>query len=77
MPHTTQDGTPAFPHTVLLADGSAEYSVGMRLRDWFAGQAAAGITSGYWGNPEMSGLSPIDLAQEAYALADAMMEARK
>jgi hypothetical protein len=49
----------------------------MTLRDYFAGQALAGISAGYWGNPEMTGLSPQDLAAEAYALADAMLTERK
>jgi hypothetical protein len=50
---------------------------GMTMRDYLAGQALAGILAGYWGNPEMSGLSQRDIADEAYVIADAMMEASK
>lgn len=46
------------------------------LRDMFAGQVLAGIVSGYWGNPNMGGLGPNDFANEAYQMADAMLEAR-
>lgn len=52
---------------------------GMSLRDWFAGQALAGITS-----PErrgdggaLSSNHTTNIAKEAYALADAMMKARE
>lgn len=58
----------AFP-----ADG---LPAGSTLRDWFAGTAMNGIVAGYWGNPEMSGLSPREFAEDAYAVADAMMRAR-
>jgi hypothetical protein len=55
------DGGPAFP---------LEYppQTGMTLRDWFAGQVLLG----------MSGSGKYDWrAQEAYALADAMLAERK
>lgn len=54
---------PAFP--VDLGDMT---TIGMSLRDWFAGQALGGIlTRG--GGPKV--------ASEAYAVADAMIKARK
>lgn len=37
---STQDGGPAFSH-----DGQANYTGGLSMRDWFAGQALAGILS--------------------------------
>ena len=62
------DGGPAFP-----SDGWARLTVEMTLRDWFAGQALAGIAS-------LSGdgfsLSPQDEAEWAYQRADAMIAAR-
>ncbi|WP_226576446.1 Arc family DNA-binding protein [Acuticoccus sediminis] len=59
-------------------EGAATPAVdGFELRDWFAGQALNGIVAGYWGNPEMSGLGPREFAEDAYAVADAMMRARE
>lgn len=49
---------------------------GLGVRDFFAAQALTGILSGYWSNSEMGGLGPKDLAEEAYAHADAMLAAR-
>lgn len=41
----TNDGGPAFPHPTECSDGRAIPHLGMTLRDWFAGQALAGIIS--------------------------------
>lgn len=71
------NGGPAFPEyrfeRVGYGGGRHTLHGGMTLRDWFAGKALAGIVGGYWSNPEMSGLGPVQLAEEAYAIADAML----
>ncbi len=68
MTHDTNDGGQAFPQL---------NSTGMTLRDWFAGQALAG-------NLETMELivppyddQAMEAAKGAYAIADAMIEARK
>lgn len=62
-----QDGGPAFPQP------DASDNCGMSLRDWFAGQALAGIL----GSPETDRDATFDMiAQDAYDHADAMLEAR-
>lgn len=78
-------GGAAFPQFEVVTgerDGHGDaidaYTVakgGMTLRDYFAAMALQGISAGYWGNPNMSGLSPYDIANEAYQLADAMLAA--
>jgi hypothetical protein len=45
---------------------------GMTLRDWFAGQALAGIT----GDPSVEDMDQNEIARAAYLYADAMLEAR-
>lgn len=65
---TTNNGGPAFP--VASPDTGTNY--GMSLRDYFAGQALAGI----WANHETTGTSD-DLAALAYKSADAMLAARE
>lgn len=75
------DDGPAFPHPefaadVVMSDGRKAARVyppqsGMSLRDWFAGQALAGMQSSVacnWTNEQF--------AQEAYKQADAMLKAR-
>jgi hypothetical protein len=57
---------PAFP-THPDGDGHSDYA-GMELRDWFAGQALASFSAN-----RAPGLD----AAKAYAIADAMLEARK
>jgi len=57
----------AFPCT----DTNGFIETGMTLRDWFAGQALAGICVGVDDPNEPW------IAQKAYQIADAMMEARK
>ena len=69
------DGGPAFP-TVA---GQTVYSNGMSLRDWFAGQALAGIMGPnydwFTGGTE-TGSRAHEAAHFAYSLADAMLAAR-
>ena len=67
MKMTKNNGAPAFPVTA----GQTVYSHGMMLRDWFAGQALAGLLacggSASWEQD----------AANAYAAADAMLAARQ
>lgn len=78
----TDDGGPAFPN-----DGGPG-SVGMSLRDWFAGQAMNALVNAINSSSERAalccetesetGMAPsIQTAQMAYELADAMLAARK
>jgi hypothetical protein len=63
---TINDGGPAFPrHGYNSNDG-------MTLRDWFAGQAMAGLASYV-----TKGATFDDIAKDAYAIADAMLAARE
>jgi hypothetical protein len=61
------NGGPAFPF-----DGYYGETYGMTLRDWFAGQALAGLIA----DPSRDG-SADDRARYAYAYADAMLRARE
>lgn len=73
-----EDGGPAFP-SPQCGDWSPEY--GMSLRDWFAGQALAGMLS-MPSDPESGnfhnncGVPFIGTARYAYRMADAMLAAR-
>lgn len=73
----TKDGGPAFPEHVAISPsgdifGSHYYSSGMSLRDYFAGQALAGILA----DPSNGGHIKMN-AGDAYAYADAMLSARE
>lgn len=69
------DGGPAFPRPASTDEHTEPCNhyldqQGMSLRDWFAGQALAGI------KPEPSCWTPADLAARAYVIADAMIAER-
>lgn len=64
--------TPAFPEPGLSGLPNGDWfpgQPGMSLRDYFAGQALAGLTNGRRENVEV-------FAREAYAVADAMLAER-
>jgi len=76
---TTATGGPAFPCAEWLdtLDPSAVNPIchqGMTLRDYFA---ASCITSGVVFKNLSSGSTTDEVAAQAYALADAMLKARK
>ena len=66
---TINDGGPVHP---THWDGVRPAHHGMTLRDWFAGQALAGLIA----DPSRDG-SADDRARYAYAYADAMLKARE
>lgn len=66
------DGGPAFP----IKSEKPEWE-GMTLRDWFAGQALAGLlVMGPNDEHFLHGAGPKSAAGWAYSFADAMLEAR-
>jgi len=64
------DGGPAFGHGDPVHGGDP----GMTLRDWFAGQALAGMLASE-GSGGLSWGANEDIAQHAYKMADAMLAA--
>ena len=62
--------TYAFP---VPNDAAVNGDAGMTLRDYFAGQALSGMLA----NPEPLDLLHNEIADYAYEVADAMLEARK
>ena len=81
-PKPINDGGPAFPHGEKHGDGSHFHSYpGMSLRDWFAGQALAGIFAGGYRTKEIQDMASGTMgastpAGACYALADAMLAER-
>lgn len=67
MSEKHKDGGTAFPM-------DAREFEGMSLRDWFAGQALAGICGHKTG---FANLSALQAAEFAYQYADAMLEQRE
>jgi hypothetical protein len=74
---TTPDGGSAFPFHHTYASGDAREDFGLSKRDYFAGQALAGLlaqgTQGTFSKP--SGVTCA--AAWAYEYADAMLKARE
>lgn len=78
---TTQSNTggaadaPAFP----VVAGHQVYATGLTMRDWFAGQALAGIMGpnyDWFTSGTETGSRTHEAAHFAYSLADAMLAAR-
>ena len=72
------DGGPAFPRPDErgpYGEGIREGCDGMTLRDWFAGQALAGVMA-YCGSHGI-GWGCGDIASRAYEASDAMLAARE
>ncbi len=85
-----QDGGPAFPvKRIEVTERSpaglptkSEFIAydGLSIRDWFAGQALAGILPERDVSPKGSAFTETEaewIAEKAYAQADAMLKARK
>lgn len=68
------DGGAAFP---ISRENEAWFNVGMSLRDYFAAQALLGILSGPASREGVPMKEWFDIPEQAYKLADAMLEARK
>ena len=69
------DGGPAYPGQLITESGFPRgYSMGMTLRDWFAGQALAGIMA----NPQawLDTDEVLRAELQAFAKADAMLAIR-
>lgn len=67
------DGGPAFPNVPEGAGSRwADWDMGMTLRDYFAGKAMQGICA----HPDTWGCRIPEIAEKAYAMADAMLAAR-
>jgi hypothetical protein len=61
-----------FPERVTDDKGSAKIEGGITLRDYYAAAALTGILS----NPNTPANTPFYVAEDAYRLADAMLEMR-
>ena len=66
--------SPAFPLVATGYDGvKYEPEFGMTLRDWFAGQALAGMVAK---GVSAETVKPVEIAKAAYAIAHAMIDER-
>jgi hypothetical protein len=76
-----EDGGPAYPcERMAIGSLGQSYPVqeqGMSLRDWFAGQAMAGMLAGYHHSEREFWPDSNHVAVSAYDYADEMLAARK
>lgn len=73
-----ENGGPAYPCTAALKTGGNAVFSGLTIRDWFAGQALCGILASFPPDANFATVgSKMALALDGYALADAMLAARK
>lgn len=75
------NGGPAFPgskskswHDGIQNREAVTYYNGMSLRDWYAGMALQGLLSGQY--KDNGAYNLVGIPQEAFLIADAMIEAR-
>jgi len=61
-----------FPDKIVDDEGAARIRGGLQLRDYFAAQALAGLLAGARGLH-----SPKSVAEEAYEIADFLLEERE
>lgn len=71
---SAKHGGQAFPSTEYSDERPVGNEPGMTLRDWLAGQAIAGTVVQPWGEQGLKW--EVELAERAYAIADAMLAAR-
>ena len=82
-PDSLPNGGPAFPCDPFIASKPGHESVakrlaeGMTMRDFFASQAMQAQLTAFWALETHHGWSHDAIAQEAYAMADAMIKARE
>lgn len=69
---TNTENPPAFPRTGEGFGNPLYDTPGMSLRDWFAGQALAGMVAGSVGLE----ITTEQFGEQTYRLADAMLAAR-
>ncbi len=77
---TQHNGGPAYPVTFEGGDNNREtpsYHEGMTLRDYFAGQVLSSIYTGVCPGEIEASYMQHRGAKQIYAIADAMLEARK
>lgn len=77
-------GGPAFPTecsmpSPLIGDDSLVSGIhpGMTLRDYFAAKAMQAQQTAFWAMDAAHGWSSQEIANESYAMADAMLKARE
>ena len=74
-PEPRDDGGPMYPTSVAMRDGTTLIYTGISLRDYLACQAVQGIIGGTL--QAGSNIAYADAAVAGYAIADAMLRARK
>jgi hypothetical protein len=70
--NNTKTGGPAFP--IVVGD---QMTQGMSLRDYFAAKAMQGWLATYPNDMAVQNVSPTNIADFAYEMADSMMKARE
>lgn len=73
-----KDGGPAFPRPAVITPQGvyvSESEIGMSMRDWFAGQALAGILASR--HYSQTQLAVDGIAKTLFEMADAMLKARQ
>lgn len=81
---TKNDGGPAFPvlppaygENGIIPSGFPYPDTGMTLRDYFAAKAMQAQQTAFWSMESAHGWSIQEIANESYAMADAMLKARE
>ena len=70
-----RDGGPAFPLQDTFPSSRMDIKKGMSLRDWFAGQALAGMMANCYEDWNFETHGEL-VGTEAYRIADSMLKAR-